>query len=322
MNYDKIIDATYKWISLEKLIWFLLFFWLALPVLFLVPTAIELGFFYYKLNWIVEALYVIMYLAVLLGLMVLTCSCLNHKKINSDKVSVTKYIDTIFLAVLELWYIFVWNIHKSYRFTQILLIIGILLLSYYESISQSLFGSISLLIFLICYGVIVIYNAVRLSFSMMVFYSKKISLNDTISQSWHLTHKKFWSTFFSYIFVIASSFALFIVFSIILWFLAYLLLSNYFIIAVAQNLSSLFSSMFALVPAMVAYYFGVTEIFYQLNNHHESNNKIKNILANRVLAPQNKIIIPLVNKKVVKKKASKKVVKKKVTKKVVKKKKK
>jgi hypothetical protein len=71
----------------------------------------------------------------------------------------------------------------------------------------------------------------------------------------------------------------------------------------------------------------VTEIFYQLNIHHESNNKIKNILANRVLTPKNKIIIPLVKKKlskktVVKKKATiKKNVKKRVVKKKVSKKK-
>jgi hypothetical protein len=322
MNYDKIIDATYGWLSLEKLVWFILFFWLALPVFFLVPPAMELGFFYYKLTWVVEALYAIMYLAILLGLMLLTCSCLNHKKINANKISITRYIDTIFLAFLELWYVFVWNIHKSYRFTQILLIIGIFLLSYYESISQSLFGSFALVLFLIGYGAIVIYNVIRLSFSMMVFYSKKVSLNGAINESWHLTHKKFWKILGAYLFVIAASFALFIVVSVILWFLAYLLLSNYFIVAVVQKLASLFSSLFALAPAMIAYYFGVTEIFYQLNIHHESNNKIKNILANRVLTPKNKIIIPLVKKKPSKKTVTKKkaTIKKNVKKRVVKKK--
>ena len=60
MNYDKIINATYDWLSIEKAIWFLLFFWLSLPVLFLVPLAIEAGSFYYKINWVVQIIYAIM----------------------------------------------------------------------------------------------------------------------------------------------------------------------------------------------------------------------------------------------------------------------
>jgi hypothetical protein len=312
MDYDKIIDSTYNWLSLEKLVWFMLFFWLSLPVLFLIPTALELGFFYYKLNWVVQSLYIITYLAVLLGFMILTITCLNHKKIKSIELTATRYIDTLFLIVLELWYVFFWNIHKSYRFTQLLLLVGIFLLSYYESISTSIFGSLALIVFLIFYVLMIVHNCIRLSFSLMVFYSRPISLKGAIKESWHMTHKKFKSTLLAYLFVVAAVFALFVVVSVILWLLSYFLLINYFTVALSQRLASSFSSLFAIVPALIAYYLGFIEIFSQLNRHHVTNNRIKRVLARKILVPKKKST----KKKIVKKKkVSKKTIKKKTTKK-------
>ena len=319
MNYDKIINATYDWLSLEKATWFLLFFWLSLPVLFLVPIAIESGAFYYKVNFIVEIIYSIMYLAVLLGFMLLTCSCLAKKKFKVKDVSVTRFFDTIFIVFIEFWHVFIWNLHKSYRFTQLLLVAGIPLLMFYSSIVESLFIEVALNLFLICYLFIVIYNIVRLSFSITIFYNKDVSLIKAVEESWSLTHNKFWQTLFSYVSNISTVFVIFIIVSVILGALSNLMLANYFTLALSYKISLTFASFFALAPALIGYHFGFIETYAQLNKDHVTHKRIKRLLAKKVLHSSKKKFI---KKKIVKtaKKTTKKKVAKKVKKKVVKKK--
>lgn len=315
MDYDKIINSAYDWISLDKLIWFLFFFWLSLPVFLLVPIGIEKGFFYSGLFWLVDILYYIMYFAILLALMLLTTGCLNKKNFKTHAISISKFGDTIFLVFLELWYVFVWNIHKSYRFTQLLLLIGLPLLAFYNLTVVSPIIIFAFWVFIISYGFIVLYNAMRLSFSISIFYSEEISIKNAIKKSWHLTHKKFLKIFAGYIFAISSALVLFVVLSSILSLISSLFLLQQYTWAIAYKLSLLIGTLLAAPPALLSYYFSFAEIFYQINNYHKSNTIIKNILSRKVLSKKPS------KKKKVKTKSKKKKVKKKLIKKKVKKKK-
>ncbi len=319
MNYDQVINAAYEWISLEKAMWFLLFFWLSLPVLMMVPYALADELFYFEFNWIVHGLYYIIYLSILLGFMLLTCACLNHKKLSSSKVSISKYIDTIFLVFVELWYVLVWNMHKSYRFTQLLLLIGIPILAYYYSVISSVLIGVALLIFGVAYLIMVIYNAIRCSFSITIFYNKNVSLEEAVKESWHLTHRKFWKILFSYIFAIVSALVLFVIISAILAAILNLFLINYLTLAVSYKTALWLAAILALGPALISYYFGFIEIYSQLNTHHESDKRVKRVLANRLMTPVAKPIV--VRKFAAKKVNKKKAVKKKTTKKKSKKRK-
>ncbi|MDD3083605.1 MAG: hypothetical protein PHP82_01135 [Candidatus ainarchaeum sp.] len=307
MDYDRIINATYNWFSFSKAIWFVFFFWLSLPVLFLVPFAFESGFFYYNFSWAIQTLYVITYFLVILGLLLLTCFTLNKKNCNSKNISFTRFIDTVFLVFCELFYVFIWNKNKKYRFTQILLILGTILLYYYNSIIISQFILVSLFIFIICYVGLILYNAIRVSFSLVIFYHKDCSIKEAINLSWYLTYSKFWQVFFSYFFNIASVVVIFIIISIVLGALSNLLLINYLTLSLSYRLAMTFATLFALAPALVGYYFGFMETYLQLNQQYESNNRIKRVLASKINKPS--VVIKkknVANKNILKKKTKKK----------------
>jgi hypothetical protein len=305
MDYDCIISATYNWFSLEKLAWFLVFFWLSFFALVFVPVAVGIGWYSQEVLWIVNGLIGIMYIALILALIVLTCHTLGHNSFSVEKLSLGKFIDTIFLIILELWYILVWNIHKAYRVTQLLLLFGIPLLYVYSLSVQSMFISAALIFFLICYVAIVIYNSIRLLFSVTVFYNHNFTIKKTIKESWHLTHKKFWKILIGLIFALAALFVLFIVISIILGAILHIILLNYFTNPIAYKIAVNFAQIFALAPVVVGYYFAVIEIYSQIRKEAHSSRRIKRILAKRVVAPKIKA-----KKKVVKKKVKKKLKKK------------
>jgi len=327
MDYDKIIGATYTWFSLKKLAWFLIFFWLSFFALVFVPVAIQIGWYVQDVIWVVNTLIGVMYLALILALIVLTCHTLEHKSLNVQKLSVGKVIDTIFLVIVELWFIFVWNIHKAYRTTQLLLLFGIPLLYFYTITGQSVFISISLIVFLVCYLALIIYNSIRLLFSVTVFYNHDFTIKQTIKESWHLTHKKFWKIIFGLIFSFAALFVLFAVISMILGAIVHLILLNYFTNVLAYKIAVNFATIFALAPVVVGYYFSIIEIYAQIKKEAHSSRRIKRLLAtkikdlrtNKKQEVQRKIKKKKVNKKIVtnksvKKKTAKKSSKKQTTK--------
>ncbi len=320
MDYDKIISKTYEWISTDKIVWFLVFFWLSFPVLFFFPGTINASSFSESVYWIIILLYDIMYLAVLLGLMLLTTHCLQKTNFKSKDVSVTVYIDTVFLVFVELWHIFVWNLHKAYRFTQLLLLIGSVLLLYYSMYIESMFIDVALIIFLIGYAIIIAYNAVRISFSIPIFYSKNISVKNAVKASWHLTHKRFWKTLVGYVFAVGSVIVLFIIVSIILGGLSNLVLLYYMNAAAAYKIAVSIATLFALAPALLGYYFGSIELFSQLEREHETGTRIKRVLARRVIHSDHKHMAKSALVKKVTKVSKKKAIKKKITKKKVSKK--
>jgi hypothetical protein len=314
MDYDKIISATYNWFSLDKLMWFLVFFWLSFFVLVFVPLAFRINWFAQSSLWVINSLVGIIYLVLILMLMVLTSHTLKHNKFDAKDISFTRIIDTIFLVFLELWYIFVWNLHKAYRVTQLLLLFGLPLLLVYSLAVKSLFIDLALLIFAIGYGIIVVYNSIRLIFSVMLFYHKDLKIKKAIKEAWHLTHKKFWKILLGVILAIAALFVVFAIITIVFGAIVHLILLNFFTNPIAYELAVSFSSILALAPVLVGYYFAMTEMYSQLIVEDHSSRRIKRILAGRVISPR--------KKQLKKKKASKKnLVKKKIKKKTVKKRK-
>jgi len=303
MDYDKIISATYNWLSLEKLMGFLVFFWLSFFVLVFVPLAFRINWFTQNYLWVTNCLIVIIYLVLLLVLMVLTTHTLKHNKFDVGDISLTRIIDTIFLVFLELWYIFVWNLHKAYRMTQLLLLFGLPLLLVYSLAVKSWFIDWALIIFTIGYGIIIVYNSIRLIFSVMLFYHKDLTIKKAIKEAWHLTHKKFWKVLLGFVLTLAALFVVFAVITMVLGAIVHLILLNFFTNPIAYELATSFSSILALAPVLIGYYFAMTEMYSQLVVEDHSSRRIKRILAKRVISPRKK---KMVKRKVVKKKSTKK----------------
>jgi len=318
MDYDRIINFTYNWVSLKKVLWFLIFFWLSIPIIFVVPWALEKQFFDESVSWIVYILYAIIYVGIIVGFISLTCACLGHKKLKYQKPTRSRFFDTILLVFLELWYIFVWNIHKSHRFTQLLLIIGTPLLYFYYLFNPTIIILGALIIFMLLYLAAVIHNSVRLFFTVTIFYNKGLSKNEAIKECWELTHNKFVVTFFSILLVVGVVFVMFAVITIVLEAIAYIILISRFNPGVAYDLAQTIAVLFALGPATISYYFGVIEIYSQMEKERDSSSRIKRILARKVLLPKTQLkkVAKKTKKKVSKKPVKKnKVVKKKANKK-------
>ena len=105
MNYNKIIASAYSWISLDKLVWFLVFFWVSLPLLMFLPSAVEqYGVFGKSALILVNLLYFIIYLAVILGLVALTQQCLEERRIHTVALSIKKMFSIVLLVFVEGFY--------------------------------------------------------------------------------------------------------------------------------------------------------------------------------------------------------------------------
>ncbi len=309
MDYDAIINSTYKWISIKKVIWFLIFFWLAFPVIFLVPSMLQMNFFSVWIVTAVALLYDVMSIALIVSFLVLITACLEKKNLRTKKVSLTRFIDTIFVVIIKLWYVFVWSMHKSYRYTQLLLLVGTALLSYYfyYSFGQKDILLALLLIFAAGYLITVIYNSVKLCFSVIVFYNKDVSVKGAVKESWHLTHRKFWQILLGLIFSAGTLLVLFIVVCLVLGSILNIILLLYFIPPVAYAISSKAVMLFALAPVLVGFCYSVIEIYSQLEKHRASTRTIKHFLARKVLSKgkvvkRKSVSVAKKKKKVVKKK--------------------
>jgi hypothetical protein len=321
MDYDGLIASTYNWFSIDKLIWFLIFFWLAIPVFLLVPAALEMNLFYQNKLWLVNTLYSILYMGFLIGLLTLIYNCLNKEKFSTCDFTITKFIDVILLVFLEFWYVLVWNIHKSYRFTQLLLLFGIPLLYFYSQYVIDSFIDFALNIFVLSYLIIIIYNFIRLSFSVTYFMSGNFSLKDSIKESWHMTHNKFPQVFFSYLIILGSVFVLFTFIGLFLGAVLNLILMNYFISSVSYDIALFLTIVILIGPAIIAYHNAYLSLYEQLYLKERSNRRVKKFLASKVFEEELEEFIEdsKKKKKKVKKKTKKKSSKKNTKKKVKKK---
>lgn len=302
MDYDRVINSAYKCFTLEKFVWFLIFFWLAFPVLVIVPWALEKHYFDSAITPLVYALYAVMYFASLFGFVLLTQMCLVNKRLEHQKITITRFLATIALVFVELWYILVWNLHKSYRVTQLLLLVGVgLLYFYYSSIRTSLIFY-SLILFIFAYTLLVIYNSVRLFFTVPSFYHKNISIYQAPKESWGLTHNKFGETLVALILAIGTVGIMLFVLSFILAMIANIVLIQFFTYPISYELSVRGANLFILAPAVLCYYFAITEIFNQLVKEHKSSTIVKKILAKRVLSKKEVPVRKFAKKKTVRKK--------------------
>ena len=319
MDYDRIINFTYNWISLKKVIWFLVFFWLSLPVLFVIPWALEKQFFTESVGWIIYILYAIIYVGIIMGFISLTCACLGQKKLDCQSPTGARFIDTVLLVFFELWHIFIWNIHRSHRFTQLLLLAGMPLLYFYYLFNPTGVITAALILFTGLYLLMVIHNSVRLFFTVTIFYNKKVSKKEAIMECWDLTHHRFTLTFFSIILVLGVVFVMFAVIAILLGAIINLILISSFNPSIAYGVAQNIAILFALGPAIISYYFGVIEVYTQLEKERKSSLRIKRIFTRKVLSSKKQVkedrqVERKVKKRVVKKKVKKKIIKKKLTK--------
>jgi len=288
VNYRSLIGSAFAWISLDKAFWYLIFFWISLPFLVLLPQIFQLGVYSKQTLPIAFALYDILYATVILGVIVLIQFCLNEKKVHTSKITVLKIVDTVFLVFVELFYAFVWNIHSSFRIIQLLLIVASVLVYYYYLVMQN---ELLFLIAWLCLGayfILVIYNAVRILFSTTIFCFEDMDLKSTVKASWALTHNRFYHVFTSLIFILALSFLLFSFLTIVLGTISTLVLSYFFIDSVSMSLGFRVAVVFALGPALIAYHSAFTDLFLQLKSHKASSENIRRILARKVLSHKKK----------------------------------
>ena len=284
MNYDEIISSAFAWISLKKVAWFLVFFWLSFAVLFLVPQAIQKQAFSSIGVTFVYSLYTIMYICALIGLISLVQACLGEKRFSAQKMSITRVIDTIFLVFVEMWFVWVWNLNKRLRVPQILLLIGASFLYWYWLFDSAVIPSIILALFVWAYVSLVVYNWVRICFSMLCFYSKEQSIVGAAKDSWALTHNRFVETISATILSIGTALVLFAIAVVVLGAIANLVLLLFFTAPIAYGLAMSAATLFALAPALLAYQYAMTNVYAQLRRESQSSATIRKLLAKKVLS--------------------------------------
>jgi hypothetical protein len=287
MNYAKVLSAGFSWVSLRKLIWFLVFFWIALPVVILLPDFIEkFSLFKGVFSFFAFFSYSLMYVLLVIGFFSLTQESLSRRNVFVEKFSFRKVIDVVFLVFAEAFYVLFWNLHAPFRTLQLLLLAGSALLFYYFLLVSD---SFVLNLFALCctaYVILVVYNCVRVFFSSTIFCSKEIGIKSAIRESWALTHHKFSSVFFGIITSVVVAVFSFLFLVIIFGAFASIFLGFFFIRPVAVSIGFQAASLFALAPALVVYQFCVAEVYLQLSSHHALSSKIKGILAQHILHPK------------------------------------
>ncbi|MFA6064816.1 MAG: hypothetical protein WCW44_04430 [archaeon] len=289
MNYDKIIGSAYSWISLSRVVWFLVFFWISLPLLLFLPPAIEqYQLFGSSSIWLVTALYDILYLAVILGVITLTQHCLEERRLTVAKCSVTKAVSIVGLVFVEAFYALVWNLSYQFRIIQVLLLIATGLLYYYYTLLQTPFVQALFALCATAYFIVVVYNVIRLFFSTSFFCNKDLGIVESVKESWAVTHDKFYEASTAIILSLILVFVLFSFSVIVLGTITSLVLSIFLINPLALSVGFRAAAIFALAPAIIAYHYAMAEVYIQLNFHKESSNSIKRILAHKVLSPVRK----------------------------------
>jgi hypothetical protein len=305
MNYGRIISAGYSWFSLRKTIWFLIFFWVSLPVVILLPSLIEkYSVFPKSFSFFAYAMYAFMYLMLIIAFIVLTQEALSRKNAFVERFSIRKFVDVVFLVFVELFYVLFWNLHRSFRRIQLLLLFASALLLYYFSVVQA--GAV-LDLFALCataYFILVVYNCIRVFFSTTIFCSGGIGIKSAVKESGAITHNKVFDTIAGIATAIIAALFLFLFLVIILGSLTSLVLNFSFIRPIAVSIGFQAAALFALAPSVVVYHFAIGELFAQLSVHHDLSTRIKGILAHHILHPK-RVVSKSPARKLVKKKKRK-----------------
>jgi hypothetical protein len=288
MNYARVVSSAISWVSMKKVMWFLIFFWIALPVLVFLPEVIDKGLYPSTTLPLVIALYDILYLAVILGVIVLIQGCLMHKHSECKGLSLMRVVNLIALVFVELFYVLIWSIYKGFRAIQLLLIVLSLFVFYYYVVSGSPFILNLFNLSLVAYFIVAIYNAIRLFFSTSVFCTRGVSPVEAVKEAAELTKHSFYPTVISICLCVLLSAILFSFIFTCLWAVSSLVLSYFFINPIALSLGFKAAIIFALGPTLIAYHYSIIEVFTQLSSHAAASHRIRKILSHRVLHPKHK----------------------------------
>jgi hypothetical protein len=297
MDYDAVIESTYKWALHGKAKIYLLFFFIMFLLIFVLGRMVEIfwGQFYfsYETEAIFSDIFYVAQALVFAGMVCLIRVSLKNSGFQTVKISVFKIVDVFFLQILELWYLLVWNLEKRYRVIQLLSLMGILLTSYTASVVRSELLTYSLIFLSIIYFLCVLYNSIRLLFPTLILINKGIKINDAILESWRLTYQREKEIFVALVFVllflfvfcaIASFFASAVANVVLLFFGLHTILGS------SPNadleLARHIGAAFGVSVFIVGYWFAISKIYLQVVKHHDSSTRIKRILAWRVLYPK------------------------------------
>ena len=184
MDYKRILSSTYSWASIEKAKWFLVFFWISLPALIMVPSFFLENLAFTDVSKILSfVLYAVLYLAFILGFVALIQGCLKSFDKSFYSINLLKLVELFQLVFLELFYILIWNINSKWRVFQILLILLNALLFVLASMFPNSLWLLALYISASCLALLWCYNFGRVFFSSTIFNNKNFSPREAIFDS-------------------------------------------------------------------------------------------------------------------------------------------
>ncbi|MFA5357442.1 MAG: hypothetical protein WC308_00780 [archaeon] len=297
MDYDGIIESTYRWVFQGKALVYLLFFFLIFLAVFFIQgvDAIFWGNLVVSENVfsIFNDVYYIAQAVIFVGIVFLLGFCLKSAGFQTVKISVSKILDVFFLQVFELWYIFVWSMSRRYRRIQILSLVGIFLAVITLSVVSSWVVVLSFIFLLAIYLSCIVYNSVRLLFSSLIILNRGTKIGDALRGSWSLTHQRFGGLFSAFCVLLVFLFFLCAVSSFFASTIANIVLlsvgfHSFFDGTTLSDLefARIFGTAFGVSVFVVGYCFSVTRLYSQAVKHQDSSNKIRRILSWRVLYPR------------------------------------
>jgi hypothetical protein len=284
MDYNKIVSAGYSWMSVEKAKLFLLFFWISLPFVIILPQIFEKNLVYSPATKpVAMALYGILYFVLFLGFIVLIQYCLKDRNQKIANIDLTKILGLIALVFVEAFYTLIWNINSKLRLYQLLILIATSLFFMLTSFSNPLW-IFPLFISSSIFALLVVYNFGRVFFSSTIFCSKEnISIKDAIFESFSLTHGKMIKSYSPVLWVLVVIFLMFAFITLALGSFASIFLRLFLIEPLSIAIGFKAAAAFALAPCLIAYHYAIADVYAQLKSTHDSSNSIKRLLAHRVL---------------------------------------
>ncbi len=284
MDYKKIVASAYSWMSIEKAKLFLLFFWVSLPFLLILPQIFEKDLVYNSATKpIAVCLYSVLYFTLFLGLIVLIQYCLRSKNEKVADMSLGKIVGLIKLVFLECFYVFIWNINSKLRVSQILYLISSALFFILASYLPASLWVFPLFVSVSIYALMVVYNFGRIFFSSTIFCNDGLSTKEAILKSWSLTHGQMVKSFSPVLWVLVLIFLMFSFVTLALGVFVAIFLRIFLIEPLAISLGFKVAAAFALAPCIIAYHYAITSVYAQLKSTHDSSTSIKRILAHRIL---------------------------------------
>ncbi len=285
MDYKKIVSSAYSWMSVEKAKVFLLFFWVSLPFLMILPSIFEKNLIYNAATKpIAQCLYGVLYFTLFLGLIVLIQYCLKTKHEKVAKMDLRKLVSLVVMVFVEAFYVFIWNINSKLRVSQLLFLISTGLFFILSTYFQNSLWVFTLFISISVYGILVVYNFGRIFFASTIFCNENsYSMKDAILRSWSITHGKMIKSFSPILWVLVLMFLMFAFITLALGSFASIFLRLFLIEPLAISIGFKAAAAFALAPCLIAYHYAITDVYSQLKSTNDSSSSIKRLLAHKVL---------------------------------------